>query len=169
MFSFYFRDSGFTTSKFSFLYLIRTWCVHFFLMDRFVLRSVNLAELSHPPHSPPPSVSAALSSTPERCDIGSFKLLGWTLVITGTWNCLSHADLRCTSTCQWHRSSPHSRPTRHPAQLLSKVEECSVLLCFFFFFFQKCNLLCNVMDNTNCSSFRFVATCEWKTHVFPFF
>lgn len=25
------------------------------------------------------------------------------------------------------------------------------------------------MDNTNCSSFRFVATCEWKTHVFPFF
>lgn len=101
-------------------------------MDRFVLRSVNLAELSHPPPSPPPSVSAALSFTPERCDIGSFKLLGWTLVITGTWNCLSHADLRCTSTCQRHQSGLCSRPTRHPAQLLSQVEECSVLLCFFF-------------------------------------
>lgn len=68
-----------------------------------------------------------------RCDLGSFKLLGWTLVITGTWNCLIHADLRCTSACS-HQKSLCTRPARNLAQLLSTVEEFS----FFGFFFCCC-------------------------------
>lgn len=104
--------------------------------------------------------------TLERCDVGSFKLLGWTR---------DHRNLKLPES-RWpplhicmptnSRGSLCTHPARNPSQLLSTVEERSVLLCFFFF---KCNLLCNVMDNTNCSSFRFVATCEWKTYVFPFF
>lgn len=159
-----FHSLGFTGSKFSFLYLIWTCCMSCFwwiiLCFALLIRLNYLTLLARllPLFQP---------LCPERCDVGSFKLLGWTLAITGTWNCLIHADLHCTSACQQQQKSLCTRPARNLAQLLSTVEEFSV---FFFFAFFKCNLLCNVMDNTNCSSFRFVATCKWKTHVFfPFF
>lgn len=43
----------------------------------------------------------------ELCDVGSFKLLGWMLKITGTWNCLNHTSLNCTQLCanRWRSKS----------------------------------------------------------------
>lgn len=167
MFSFYFRDLGFTTSKFSFLYLIWTWCVHFFVSWWIVLCFALLIWLTYLtlltrllPRRQPEQLTRLLppSFPPERCDIGSFKLLGWTL---------DHRNLKLPES-RWpplHIYMPMNlAPPVTPRSWGVQCFVVCVCVCVF-----KCNLLCNVMDNTNCSSFRFVATCEWKTHVFPFF
>lgn len=84
------------------------------LMDGVVLRSVNhVWPLKCFPKFQPlrrPWEDLA-DPWPEPCDVGSFKLLGWELLITGTWNCLTHASPNCTTARQRTQPKPGSTST----------------------------------------------------------
>lgn len=99
---------AFTTAKVSFQCLIWTCCVSCFwwiiLCFTLLIRLNYLTRLAG-------LLPLFQLLCPERCDVGSFKLLGWTLVITGTWNCLIHADLHCTSACQQTAEEPTHTPS----------------------------------------------------------
>lgn len=84
-------------------------------MDGVVLRSVNhVWPLKCFPKFQPlrRSWEDLADPWPEPCDVGSFKLLGWELLITGTWNCLTHASPNCTTARQ--RTQPNPNPARPP-------------------------------------------------------
>lgn len=88
----------------------------------------------------------------ELCDVGSFKLLGWMLKITGTWNCLNHTS--CMPTDWGEEETKHSQHlTQHHFFRLFTVSFVQLTKCFIFL----CCYMNNLMDKTNYSHFRFVA------------
>lgn len=113
-------------------------------------------------------------SLPEPCDVGSFKLLGWELLITGTWNCLTHTSLNSAQLCTSLRAnrrqrkartpSPQPDPTQHNPTQPSATSTICLLQSWFFFSFLKL-LVVQCDGDTNCCFLKLVAICEQETHV----